>query len=154
MQISVSPHTRASSASQPPVEAGDRSCPLEEHWVTLCPPPNSLGQRYRHSPTVCPCPTLGAFSGHVSRMSKRNSSHTSTWVLRQHQQRPLASFPAQEQKPPPALPGNENCGAKQNALFPCVLGFSWRPPRNLSRAEEKKKKKTKRAVYIPAAKFI
>lgn len=148
MQICVSPYTRASPASQPPVEARDGSCPLEEHWVTLCPHPNSLGQCYRHSPTVRPCPMLGAFSGHVSRMSKRNSSHTSTWVLRQHQQLPLASFPAQEQKPPPALPGNEYRGAKQNTVFPCVLGFSRRPPRNLSRAEKKKKKLKGQLIFL------
>lgn len=40
----------------------------------------------------------------------------------------------------PTLPGNANWESKQNALFPCVLGFSWRPARNLSRAGKKKKK--------------
>ena len=128
-------HTRSSPASQPPVEAGDGSCPLEEHWVTLCPHPNSLGQCYRHHMSLSHAGRLFWTCFQDEQMKQQSHLHLGT-------ETPTASsgqLSSPRAEASPTLPGNANWGSKQNALFPCVLGFSWRPARNLSRAEKNKK---------------
>lgn len=55
---------------------------------------NSLGEGYRHNPTMCHFPKPDTFLRHISRMRKWNRSFTSTWVLRQCGQLfPLLFYP-------------------------------------------------------------
>ena len=140
MQISMSPpHTHSFKSSLPATSGG---------WRRKLPSGGTLGNLVSSSKLSGPVlqtPPHHMSLSHAGRLfwtcfqdeQMKQQSHLHLGTETPTASSGQLSSPRAEASP--TLPGNANWGSKQNALFPCVLGFSWRPARNLSRAEKNKK---------------